>query len=437
MYCTRCGAPLEDDAKFCTSCGMPVGCGTDAPEESEPSQNELPQKEAPGKKKTGRIVAGIVAGVVLAVGIGLLAAYAVRLSGENKRLTAQVEDAERTGDSALQTEGAKSGPSESIAQSESVAQTESVPQTETVPQTESIPQTEAVLPADFTFSDDEWRRLSYAGAGLIQACQDQLPEGTVFDASSMDLSGYALDNAEGTDASAASASGLRLYGFKAEGNYAVTDAELMVNNGSGIYPDGLFRIWWQKDGSSLGYSAAQIQRLPQASPEITAIEASSTLISYERADKYQVANVADQDLSTAWVEGADGYGIGESLTLTFNGPQALHGLRIAGGYRKNQATYGENAKVTAYRLEFSDGTTMDVTMGSYPEDGHLGKSPIGVNGWETVLSTDGRDWNSIRPGLDFISFGREITTDYVKLTILEVAPGTVYEDTCITEISAY
>ena len=88
MYCTRCGAPLEDDAKFCTSCGMPVGCGTDAPKENESSQNEPPQKEAPGKKKTGRIVAGIVAGVVLAVGIGLLAAYAVRLPGENKRLTA-------------------------------------------------------------------------------------------------------------------------------------------------------------------------------------------------------------------------------------------------------------------------------------------------------------------------------------------------------------
>ena len=38
------------------------------------------------------------------------------------------------------------------------------------------------------------------------------------------------------------------------------------------------------------------------------LKTSSTLISYERSDKYQVSNVLDHDLSTAWVEGVDGYG---------------------------------------------------------------------------------------------------------------------------------
>ena len=37
----------------------------------------------------------------------------------------------------------------------------------------------------------------------------------------------------------------------------------------------------------------------------------------------------------------------------------------------------------------------------------------------------------------FISFGQEITSDYVRVTILEVQPGTVYKDTCITEIDFY
>ena len=61
-------------------------------------------------------------------------------------------------------------------------------------------------------------------------------------------------------------------------------------------------------------------------------------------------------------------------------------------------------------------------------------------GWETVLSTDGREWqgwDSLKSGMDYISFGKAVTTDYVRLTILAVAPGTVYEDTCITEIEVY
>lgn len=27
MYCTKCGAHLDDSARFCTSCGQPVGGG--------------------------------------------------------------------------------------------------------------------------------------------------------------------------------------------------------------------------------------------------------------------------------------------------------------------------------------------------------------------------------------------------------------------------
>ena len=234
---------------------------------------------------------------------------------------------------------------------------------------------------------------------------------------------------------------LRPYAYSVEGPVAVTDAELVANNGSVVFVSGLYRLWWQKDSDSrFGYVITKIQKLPESEPTVAGIEASSTLISYERADKYQASNVLDRDLTTAWVEGADDYGEGESLVLTFDQPTALHGLRIAGGYRKNQATYTENARASAYRLEFSDGTTLDVTMGAYPTIAVQGMAPVGVEGWETVLATDGREWQgfeSLESGLDFISFGQEITTDFVKITILSVQPGTVYKDTCITEIIPY
>lgn len=234
---------------------------------------------------------------------------------------------------------------------------------------------------------------------------------------------------------------MRPYARSVEEAVLITDVEMIGSSNAGYFLDGLFRLWWQKDENSrFGYVITQIQKLPEAGPNISGIEASSTLISYERSDKYQVSNVLDHDLSTAWVEGVGGYGEGESLTLTFDVPAQLHGIKIAEGYRKNQATYVENGQVTGYRLEFSDGTSMDVSMADYPADGRLGKNPIGVNGWETALATDSRDWQdweAVASGFDFISFGREVTTDYIKLTILTTEPGTLYEDTCITEIQVY
>lgn len=35
MFCSNCGNKLEDNAKFCSSCGSPVGAQTSAPEQIE------------------------------------------------------------------------------------------------------------------------------------------------------------------------------------------------------------------------------------------------------------------------------------------------------------------------------------------------------------------------------------------------------------------
>lgn len=430
MFCTNCGAPIDDDGKFCPVCGAPV------------EENETPvQMEKKGK--IGILIGCIGAGIVLAVGISLFAAWRFGMFGGNHHRTSGINGGIResigesySSESPVDTESIAPEDTQEASQEQTQETDQSQSQEQT--QTENQEQTQETLAADFEFSDEKWSELSCAGAQVIMSYKTSLDSGELLDGAGLDESVYASLNVSGTAADGTAPGELRLFASRVEDNMVITDTELIVSNGSGVYSDGLYRVWWRPDQKSrLGYTIARIQSIPQASPQVTEVEASSTLPTNEWEGKYQASNILDRDLTTAWVEGASGYGIGESIQMNFDSTQALHGLRIAGGYRKTQATYTENARVTAYRLEFSDGTSMDVVMGSYPADGKTIDSPIGVNGWETALAPEGRDWAHIWPGLDFISFGREVMTDYVRITILDVEPGTLYEDTCITEVEVY
>ncbi len=418
MFCTNCGARIDDDEKFCTVCGAPV-------EDSvAPGQMEK-------KGKIGILIGCIGAGVVLALGIGLFAAWQFGMFGGNHHRTSGIN-------AGIRESVGENYSLENSDETESDVREETQETSQEETQEETQEQTQETLAADFEFSDEKWGELSCAGAQVIMSYKTSLDSGELLDGAGLDESIYSSLNISGTTADGTASEELRLFASCVEENMVITDTELIVFNGSGVYSDGLYRVWWRADQESrLGYTIAQIQNIPQASPQVTGVEASSTLPTNEWEGKYQASNILDRDLTTAWVEGASGYGIGESIQINFDSVQALHGLRIAGGYRKTQATYTENARVTAYRLEFSDGTTMDVVMGSYPADGKTGDSPVGVNGWETALAPEGRDWEDIWPGLDFISFGREVMTDYVRITILDIEEGTVYEDTCITEVEVY
>lgn len=44
-YCTKCGSPLQDDAKFCTKCGTPV--------KMQAEGSALPKESKPHKKASG------------------------------------------------------------------------------------------------------------------------------------------------------------------------------------------------------------------------------------------------------------------------------------------------------------------------------------------------------------------------------------------------
>ncbi len=120
---------------------------------------------------------------------------------------------------------------------------------------------------------------------------------------------------------------------------------------------------------------------------------------------YTAANAVDGDADTAWVEGADGYGIGEWIMLrTASGETAhLQELRIQNGYQRTDTTYFSNARVKDIVVEFSDGSQINYTL------------------------SDGRAWQSI-------PLSGTIDTSSVKITIRSIYAGSKYQDTCLGEV---
>lgn len=139
---------------------------------------------------------------------------------------------------------------------------------------------------------------------------------------------------------------------------------------------------------------------------VTSIEASSYL-SEPKLNLYHVpGRVVDGDLSTAWVEGIDGHGIGESITFRFDRTYLISGMRVNAGYQKSAELYEKNDRPAAVTLSFSDGTERTVQL---------------------------QDVNSLQD----IPFTLPVETQSVRLTIVSVYPGSTFEDTVFSEISFY
>ncbi|WP_237223182.1 NADase-type glycan-binding domain-containing protein [Spirochaeta thermophila] len=118
---------------------------------------------------------------------------------------------------------------------------------------------------------------------------------------------------------------------------------------------------------------------------------------------YTVKNLRSIDLETPWVEGAKGNGIGESITIKNT---VLDSLILFSGYLsyKKPYLYTQNARPKKIRVACKE---------------------IGFEKVFDVADT---------PNPQVLEFGRLIDMKDITITIIDVYPGTKYEDMCIHAI---
>ncbi|MEO0641250.1 MAG: hypothetical protein AAFY70_16070, partial [Bacteroidota bacterium] len=140
---------------------------------------------------------------------------------------------------------------------------------------------------------------------------------------------------------------------------------------------------------------------------------------------YGPKNLIDGNMETAWVEGASGLGIGESIEITLSFPKDIRAIFILPGYTKSQKAYEENArpqkiKVAVYIGEKGKGEWREMEEISLQDRRYqtLMGDNIAALAQPIMDIGDVGDWNISK----------------IRLTITAVYPGTKYDDTCISEV---
>ena len=118
---------------------------------------------------------------------------------------------------------------------------------------------------------------------------------------------------------------------------------------------------------------------------------------------YSATNAIDGDLITSWQESADGDGIGEYLIVHYDQTKCVDLIRLRLG---SSSYYKENGRPKMLSFEFSDGTQSQYSFPDINKDFYLQPSC-------------------------------SIETEYIKITILDVYPGERWNDTSISEVTAY
>ncbi len=135
-------------------------------------------------------------------------------------------------------------------------------------------------------------------------------------------------------------------------------------------------------------------------------EASATSELQEGDLRFIADYAINRDLYYPWVEGVKGSGIGESITMRFREKETIELLGLRLGYAATQELFEDNNRPSRLLIEFSDGSSFEY----YFEDDRSEQ---------------------------IIELGGMVETEYVKLTILDVYPGSRCDDTCIYLVRAF
>lgn len=154
--------------------------------------------------------------------------------------------------------------------------------------------------------------------------------------------------------------------------------------------------------SSTSKKSASTTTTISSTPSISSVSASSTL--EQTGYNYAPSLLIDGNPQTAWNEGANGDGIGESVTFTLKTKSKVTSASIYNGYDKNYSIYYKNNRVKACYFIFDDGKEY-------------------------------RTLNDYYNRAQKVTFYKVHTTKTVKIKIVSVYRGRSFRDTCLSEVS--
>ncbi len=129
----------------------------------------------------------------------------------------------------------------------------------------------------------------------------------------------------------------------------------------------------------------------------------SSVLKPQFGNSYGPENLFRGPASNAWVEGQQGNGVGEWITVEFEGMRTVRSIVVRNGYQKSSDIFGKNNRVRHLRAVFSQGETQTLTL----QD---------------------------RNGSDTLTLPKPVKAYWVKFIIDDVWAGNRYTDTAITKL---
>jgi hypothetical protein len=129
----------------------------------------------------------------------------------------------------------------------------------------------------------------------------------------------------------------------------------------------------------------------------------SSVLKPQFGNSYGPENLFKGPASSAWVEGQQGNGVGEWITVEFDGMRTVRSIIVRNGYQKSNEIFGKNNRVRQLRAVFSQGET------------------------QTLMLQD-------RSGSESLTLPRPVKAYWVKFIIDDVWAGNKYTDTAITKL---
>ncbi len=146
-------------------------------------------------------------------------------------------------------------------------------------------------------------------------------------------------------------------------------------------------------------------------------QTTSSELKSQGQNQYAAGNAHDLSYKTAWVEGAPGYGIGESLTYHFP-PQTprITKIIVVNGYVKAPKAWSENSRVKKLKFYINEKPIAILNLHDTRAEQTFTFEPIGIsNRKDYKLLASMPPWT-------------------MKFEIVDVYKGEKYADTAITEI---